>query len=64
MKATIEVKNRDEATAIRAGLADPVTRAFVLVIGTLQQLPSDRARQRVLTFVKDTLAEEQEDATT
>jgi hypothetical protein len=58
MRAYIEVKDRKEAVAIRRGLQDPVTRATVKVVGTLLQLPTDRARQRVLGFVVDKLNEE------
>lgn len=57
MKASIAVKDRKEADAIRSALEDPVVRAQVVVVGTLLQLPSVRARQRVLTFVSDSLAE-------
>jgi hypothetical protein len=53
MKANIEVKDRKEAEAIRAGLDDPATRAFVVVMGALSTLPSDRARKRVMLFVQD-----------
>lgn len=59
MKATITVKDRKEADAIRAALDDPVVRAQVVVVGTLKSLPSDRARQRVLAFVQDSLDEQQ-----
>lgn len=53
MKASIEVENRNEADAIRTGLEDPATRAFVVVMGALATLPSDRARKRVLQYVTD-----------
>lgn len=53
MKATIEVKDKAEREAIRAGMADPAVRAFVVVMGALAQLPSDRARSRVMQFVRD-----------
>lgn len=53
MKATIEVTDRKEAEHIRAGLGDPATRAFVIVMGALAALPSNRARARVLNFVRD-----------
>jgi hypothetical protein len=53
MKANIEVKDRKEAEAIRAGLEDPATRAFVAVMGALSTLPSDRARKRVMLYVQD-----------
>lgn len=53
MKATIEVTDRKEAEAIRAGLADPAVRAFVAIMGALSGLPSDRAKRRVLQYVAD-----------
>jgi hypothetical protein len=52
MKATIEVADRKEADAIRAGLDDPAVRACVVVMGALATLPI-RARMRVLEFVRD-----------
>jgi hypothetical protein len=52
MKANIDVKNRNEADAIRAGLEDPVMRATVIISGALSQL-SERDRQRVLAFVTE-----------
>lgn len=61
MKATIEVKDRKEADAIKTALEDQTTRAFVVVVGTLLPL-SPRARKRVMDFVTDKLTEEQEDA--
>ena len=57
MKTTIEVKDRREGEGIRAGLQDPTARAFVIVVGALNALASDRARARVLRFVEDQLAE-------
>ena len=60
MKATIEVKDRKEAEHLRAGLADPTTRAFVLIMGALSGLPSKRAKMRVLQFVADHFEEEEE----
>jgi len=53
VKATIEVKDRKEADAIRTGLDDPTVRAFVVMMGVLKELPSDRARVRVLRYVQD-----------
>jgi hypothetical protein len=58
MKATIEVADRKEADAIRAGLGDPSVRAFVVVMGALSQLPTLRSRQRVMEFVRDHFDEE------
>lgn len=60
MKTSIEVKDRREGDAIRAGLEDPVTRAIVVVTGLLLGLPTDRARRRVLDYVTDRLAENNE----
>ncbi len=61
MKATIEVKNRKEAASIRKGLEDPAVRAFVSVMGALATLESDRARKRVMTFVRDHFDEMKEE---
>lgn len=58
MKTSIEVTNRHEGDDIRRGLNDPQVRAFVIVVGALAQLPSDRARARVLSYVQDKLAED------
>jgi hypothetical protein len=58
MKTPIDVKNRNEGQTIRRALADPQVRAFVLTMGTLLALPSDRARERVLRFVDDRLSED------
>jgi hypothetical protein len=61
MKAAIDVSDRKEAEAIRAGLNDPAVRAFVVVMGALSALPSDRTRQRVLDFVRDHFEERKGD---
>ena len=61
MKVGIEVHDvRDarEAGLIEQALADPLIRAFVLVCGALQELPSDQARRRVMTYVTDRLSED------
>jgi len=57
MKIKIDVKDDREAQAIRAALNDKTTRAFVVVVGNLLSLSSDRARARVLNFVADELDE-------
>ncbi len=59
MKASIEVKDRREADAIRTGLDDPAVRAFVVIMGTLKPL-SKRAQARVLHYVRDRFEEEEE----
>lgn len=59
MKAAIEVENRHEGDRIKTALSDPTTRAFVNIIGTLSGL-SPAARVRVLRFVEETLAEEEQ----
>jgi hypothetical protein len=61
MKATIQVKDRKEAETIRVGLNDPAVRAFVAIMGALAMLPSDRSRQRVLTFVSEYFAEQEQE---
>lgn len=61
MTARIDVTNRKEAENIRRGLARPDVRAFVITMGILEALPSDRARERVLRFVVDKFDEEQAD---
>lgn len=58
MKVAIEVKNRDEADAIKRAMADPAMRATVVVAGSLMALPSDTARRRVLAYVQGYLAEQ------
>jgi hypothetical protein len=58
MKTSIDVKSRQEGRDIRAGLEDPQVRAFVIVMGALLQLPIDRSRARVLSYVIDKAEEE------
>ena len=60
MKTTIRVKNRAEGEAIRRGLDDPSTRVFVQVMGLLLELPSDRARARVVGYMADRLVEHED----
>jgi len=55
MKATIEVKDRREAEAIRSGLNDPKLRAMVVIAGTLQNLPNKRDQQRVMEYIVEGL---------
>jgi hypothetical protein len=59
MKTSITVSDRKEGDAIRTGLEDPAVRAFIVIMGALLTLPSDRARRRVLVYVKDRIEEEQ-----
>lgn len=60
MKATLDVKDRREADAIRSGLEDPAVRAYVVVMGVLSELPTQRAKRRVLQYVADLLDERDE----
>ena len=60
MKTTVTVKDRQEAAAVCTAWNDQPTRALILIMGTLLQLPNDRARYRVLQFVTDKLAEDAE----
>lgn len=53
MKIRVDVPSKQHAKAIEAGLERPDVRAFVLAIGLLDALPSDRARHRVLHFLTD-----------
>lgn len=53
MKISIEVKSKEEAKALQAGLANPDVHAFVVMCGVLDVLPHDRARQRVLGWMND-----------
>ena len=62
MNVSIPVRTRNEGKDIRRALEDPEVRAFVLVMGALLPLPSDRARRRCLTFVLDQLEEQKETA--
>jgi len=59
VKATIEVKDRKEADAIRIALADPVVYASVVIIGLLKPF-SKRAQTRILTYVTDKMDEDEE----
>lgn len=60
MKTTIDVKDRHEATAMKTAMDDPAVKAFVVIVGTLMQLPTDRARKRVMQYVADRIDEESE----
>lgn len=50
----IEVKDKTEGDNIERALNDPMTRAFIVIVGVLLPL-GDRARTRILTFVNDKL---------
>ena len=58
MKAKIDVKDKAEAAAIQTAMSKDTVRAFVIIVGVLETLPSDRARERVLNYVKDLLDEQ------
>lgn len=58
MKASIEVKSRDEAAHISRAMEDPATRALVVTIGALLSLRTAGERRRVLQWVNDRLEEE------
>lgn len=53
----IPVKDKQEGEAIARALDDPMTRAFIIIVGTLSPL-GERARTRVLSFVNDKLNED------
>lgn len=53
---------REEKRLIKLALERPEVRAFVIIVGALMELPSDRARERVLRFVADKLDEDDDAA--
>lgn len=53
----LAVKDQAEGESIERALADPMTRAFIVIVGTLLPL-GDRERTRVLTFINDKVNEE------
>ena len=53
MRVTIQAKTKQDAKAIERGLADPQVYAFVVIMGTLAELETPRARARVLGYVRD-----------
>lgn len=57
LQVIIDVANEAEAEAVRRAMADPEIRALVLVSGMLLALPSQRARTRALTYVRDLVDE-------
>lgn len=57
MRVGVEVGSRQEGVALQVAMADPATRAFVLVVGTLLPL-SPSQRSRVLGYVTEQLADD------
>jgi len=53
----LEVKDKTEGESIARALNDPMTRAFVTIVGALLPL-GDRARTRVLSFINDQVNED------
>ena len=53
MRIGVEVKNRKEGELIKLGLSHDDVRAFVVIVGALSGLSSDRARRRVLNYIAD-----------
>jgi hypothetical protein len=53
----LEVKDKAEGENIARALNDPMTRAFVVIVGALLPL-GDRARTRVLSFINDKVNED------
>lgn len=54
---TVDVKNNDEAALIERGLADPETKAVVMVMGTLADLSADE-RLKVMDQINESLKAE------
>lgn len=52
-QATFAAKDAEEAALITEGLNDATIKAFVLVAALLKRLPTDRARQRAMSYVRD-----------
>jgi hypothetical protein len=61
MKTSIDVSNRKEGELIKRALEDRQVRAFVNVMGALMELPTIRARARVLRYFEDRLTEDEDD---
>jgi hypothetical protein len=61
MRVTIECKDRQEADAIRAAMADPTARATVLIIGILLGLSTPAERSRVLRWAADKFREDSDE---
>lgn len=53
MKTVVEVASRKEARFVRLGLAAPEVKAFVVVMGILSTLPTQRSKERVMKYVQD-----------
>ena len=60
MKVTLEVKDRAEREAVQRAWQKPELRAFIVIAGLLDGLPTDRARARVLNYAADKVRDEQE----
>ena len=51
------MNKREEQRLIKLALTREDVKAFVLILGALSELPSDRARLRILDEVADKLAQ-------
>lgn len=49
----IEVTSNQEFEAISRAMRMPDVKAFCVIVGTLEDLQSDKARERVLKYVSD-----------
>lgn len=56
MTAKVEVNSKSEGEAIKTALDDPTVRAIAIVLGVLKPL-SEKARGRVLAYIRDQLDE-------
>lgn len=50
MKTSIEVGSRNEASAVQAALGDPAIKAFVTMIGCVQNLTKDEWDRAIVYF--------------
>lgn len=52
-RISVDVLDRKQARLLERGLQLPDVRAFAITMGVLHDLPTDRARQRVLMHLYD-----------
>ena len=57
MKVEVACKTRKERAAIELALTRPDVRAFCVIVGLLDPLPSEKMKERVLRFVSENMAE-------
>jgi hypothetical protein len=58
VKVAIEVRNRDEASLLKAAMSNDTVRAYAMIVGALMSLANDDQRRSVLAFVQANLKSE------